>query len=465
MNRFLPILLVLLLPAAAHAIPAGMMKIRVTGTDEQRQAVETLTDAGMELLAATLRESAQPTTRTISVRFSRLPAPVPETPLAVELPENPSLYETTHRLLQALLLRRALEIQPEDALLPPGDTGWLAAALTNRLLQNGLQARRNPLPDSTLFPPDGKMPAVKVLVNHPITPAQSALYLLYARRCDALLAVLEAKQAQGETRIRRIFALQARGRKAAEAIQICMLDQFEVNDNLQSWLQHAAEAYLQRLPHRLTCEEVQIRLAALPFPTSPLPPGQTESTTPRPPEPPDGSATMVIGPGRRDIPYHPQSAIPEETKTPPVTTPPGTPPPPPGETAQSKSTTPEDHQAVIRKLHDSLQQLHRDAPFLLQPAIQAYLLSADALGAGNPKRAQQLLVKARAEFGAAAARQQQLVTRLNELGEENLADELLRRQILSLARDSRNHQRALAPDIHEFLDREEAALAAGGPVE
>ena len=466
MNRFLPILLAVLLPAAAHAIPVGMMNIRVTGTKEQQQAVETLVDAGMELLAATLHESAQPATRTISVRFSPTPVRVPDTPLAVELSENPALYETMHRLMQALLVRRTLELRPDDALLPPGNTNWLAAALTNRLLQNGLQTRLNPVPDITLFPPDGKMPLTKALVDHPVPPEQSALYILYARRCDALLAVLEAKQARDEARIRRIFELQALGRQAADAIQICMLDQFDVTDSFQSWIQHSAEAYLQRLPHHLTCEEVQMRLAALPFPVEPLPPVRKESVKSTAAEPLDGATTFVIGPGRRDIPYHPQTAAPPEPQPPPpVTIPSAKPTPPEYETPPAKPNMPEENAVIVRKLYDTLLELYRDAPILVQPAIQAYIVGVDAMKAGNQKQALHLFAKARIELATCAIRQQQLSAYLNNLDNETPGEAILRRQILFLAHESRNRQRALAPDIHEFLDRQEAAQAAGIPAE
>jgi len=464
MNRFRPILLAVLLPAVAHAAPAGMMNLRVTGTEEQRRAVETLTDAGMELLAVTLHESAQPSSRVISIRFSPTPAPVADTPLAVELAENPSLYETTHRLMQALLLRRALDLRPEDTLLPPGNTGWLAAALTNRLLHNGLQARLNPVPDVTLFPPDGKMPVTKALVDNPLPPEQSALYILYARRCDALLAVLETKQGRDEARIRRIFELQALGQQAADAIQICMLDQFDVTDSFQSWVQHAADEYLRRLPHHLTCEEIQARLGTLPFPVEP-PPVPAASSTAAAAEPLTDAVTFVIGPGRRDIPYHPQTTSPEPQPTPSASPPQATSAPPESETVQAKTVTPEDRSAIVRKLYDALLELYRDAPILLQPAIQAYILGVDAMKSSNQKRALQLFAKARLEFATCAIRQQQLNTYLNALDDENHEDALLRRQMRALASESRDRQRALVPDIHAFLDRQEAAQAAGIPAE
>jgi hypothetical protein len=148
-------------PAAATA-----QNVAVAGSDGQRRDVEAIADAGAKLIAATFRERPPPPRRTIWVRFpaSVKTATVSGTPpeLVVDLEDDPPLTLAVHKIMRAMLYRRALELQSIPA--PIGSLDWLAAALTHRLLQNS----PGPMDAPAVFPP-GELPTLAGLAANPTT--------------------------------------------------------------------------------------------------------------------------------------------------------------------------------------------------------------------------------------------------------------------------------------------------------
>ncbi len=440
MNRLAAILMTFLLALPLRAAPPSPQKVAVAGDEQQRKSVEAVVAAGAQLIGTAFREPLTPPVATITVRFrpADKTAPPPAaalapSPLDLEFPDNPPVMTATHRLLGRLLERRALEIQ--TAADKAGSLEWLAAALTHRLWEGGAA---HAVPATF---PGGGVPDLKGLLENPVPPDDPLLYPLYARSCDALLAVLESQQTAGESRILRIFELEAAGRAPSEAIRIVMLDHFAAKEQLQEWFRRSADQFKAgRPPAKLTLGGIQERIAVLDTAL------QASETPVSAPAPAGAPLTAVVGPGRQDVPFLP--AAPES-----------------GRTAEAAVPAAPGMDAICG-FYNTLVALRSSAPILLHAPLQEYVLAVDALRDGNRSRMRRLSAKARSEFADAVRRQQEITALLDGLEQETglvVAGSELHQLALEIARESRLRRRALAPELNDWLDKLEQESAAVTP--
>lgn len=426
-------ILSLLLSALAASQAVAAPDVAVAGSKEQRRDVESIAEAGARIIAATLRERPAPTKTSILVRFPGQATANPgrglPAALVVDLDEDPPLALAVHKILRAMLHRRALEMQGIPG--PVGNLDWLAAALTHRLLQNfpGLMAT------PAVFPP-GEPPSLAGLAANPVPPEQELFHALYARWCDAALAVLEAQQAPDERRIGRIFELEAAGREPADAIQNAMLDRFAARETLQDWFRRTVAASPKPTVRRLTADEVQARVAALETTALAAVPADT---TPCPAGGDNAPVAPVIGPGRSDVPQTPRPAA--EKNSP------------------ANAAAPRANDEMLLGLYNGFLGLYVDAPVLVHPAIRLYIDGVNELRAGNAARMRRAFADARKTFDALLQKQRQVEGCLDAIEKKTASpdEDLLTPCLVKLSLDNRLRHQRLAPDLHAWLDRLENA--------
>ncbi len=345
---------------------------------------------------------------TLTVRFgaaARSTTTPATNPFVLDFAAEAPIEVVTHELLSALLRR---QVTDPGAARPPRlpATGWLAAALTNRVLFGQRERYGRVVPD---FEPArfafqrGAYPDIERLLESPVSPGQTIPYRLYALHCDLLaLCVCESTDLEA---LSRLVALDASGRAPAEALAFVLAESLAPGEALQSWYQRTAEDVSRRGRRPSDTESVAMRFETL-------------------------ASVPVVAPGEHD--FRGQRQPLEEV---------------PG----SLAGLADDAEARHRLLREFF-ELVKDAPMLLQQPLAQYADACQDLGSSRQRSVRSAMRKARAGVEAALARQRLLDAWLDEQERRFIPAEKRFALPLDVVRRAAQAERDWDPALHRRLD-------------
>jgi len=345
----------------------------------------------------------------LTVRFgaaARSPATPAANPFVLDFAAEAPIEVVTHELLSALLRR---QVTDPAAARPPRlpATGWLAAALTNRVLFGQRERYGRVMPD---FEPArfafqrGAYPDIQRLLESPVPPEQTIPYRLYALHCD-LLALCVCASTDLEA-LSRLLALDASGRAPVEALAFVLAGSLAGGETLQSWYQRSAEDVSRRGRRPSDTESVAMRFEAL-------------------------ASVPVVAPGEHDFRGRRQ---------------------PLEEVPGSLAALADDAEARHRLLREFF-ELVKDAPMLLQQPLAQYADACQALGTSRQRSVRSAMRKARAGVDAALARQRLLDAWLDEQERRFIPAEKRFALPLDVVRRAVQAERDWDPALHRRLDQ------------
>lgn len=346
--------------------------------------------------------------RPLTIRFRSAAAArqaPPTDPLMLDFAAEDPIEVVTHELLSALLSR---QVTAPDAARPPRlpATGWLAAALTNRVLFGQRERYGRVVPD---FEPArfafqrGAYPDLQRLLESPVPPEHSIPYRLYALHCDLLaLCVCESTDLEA---LSRLLTLDASGRAPAEAMAFVLAESLAGGATLQSWYQRTAEDVSRRGRRPSDTESVAMRFETL-------------------------ASVPVVAPGEHD--FRGQRQPLEEI---------------PGNLAALA----DDAEARHRLLREFF-ELVKDAPMLLQQPLAQYADACQSLGSSRQRSVRNAMRKARQGVEAALARQRLLDAWLDEQERRFIPAEKRFALPLDVVRRAAQAERDWDPALHRRLD-------------
>ncbi len=326
--------------------------------------------------------------------------------LTVRFDPQQTAAEAVHDLTTAFVARRAQALRHEG---DPAATGveWLVAGLVYGLVYCPRLGVNLPLvdyqPARALFA-RRQFPDVTALMQEPPPADAGPAYRLYALHCNLLMAAI-ARESEGRDRLRRLFSLQARGREAVAAASFVLNDVFRAGEDVQQWYEGAAQSVSRR--GRRPMKVAAVTRAVAELVTVPV-------LTP---------ATVGAGP----------TALPIE------------------DVPQRVETLRDDPKA-LNDLQHRLFELGKDAPHLLQPAIQRFLAGIEALQIGRMFTFRRTMRRARRELGEAVLKQQALEELLDSYEGDTATVEQRFPLFLEVAERNRQRQRLLDPELHRLLD-------------
>ena len=397
--------MIVVLPAGAVTVPAAKINLIVDGPEKEATI---LADTAQQLetwLTVMLRDKPA-VDRRIMVRIGTdLPPPTDQ--LGLNLSPESTTWNAVQELALRLVTRRAMALQ-EDGAGPLGALDWLAAAASYRIVNMNFKPeliRANPSLALSMLSGASPFP-VKTVLENPLPATFEVPFLLYARYCHLLTAVVELSGNAKDNRLRRVLELEAAGRPPLAAMELTMGDDFHSGEDLQAWFErklghlnwlnqesHSADDIARRLPELETLPEVK--------------PG------------PDGAfgCTMVN-----------MDEISRETREYQL-----------------------DQNGLANRIKD-FTLLHKQAPPLLRPALAKYIEALTDLSKGKNRKFQKLFKEAREEFGAARERQRKISEFLDTL--ENRQPQLPRslEPFMTVLDENYRRQRELAPALQEYLD-------------
>jgi len=351
--------------------------------------------------------TAEPT-RWLRIRVGQAPAAGearPE-PFTLMVAPGAGLEEVTQRLIRLLLQRQFTPAGDANPPLMPS-SGWLSAALANRILFGNRERHGHFLPD---YEPAryafqrGAFPDVERLMTHPVPPEQAVLYRLYAMHADLLALCLN--ETAGADAVGQLLALDARGRQPMEAMEFLAQGALRPGETLQTWYCRTATEASRRGRRPSGTVSTAERFTTL-------------------------TSVPMVAPGDHDYRGNQQ----------------------PLEDVPGKLEALQRDPAALAELQRQLFELIKDAPVLVQLPVSRYAEACREAAAESQRAARNALRKARRDVEAALDRQNRLVEYLDAQERRYVPAE--RRLALPLEVVQRyarsNHD--LVPDLGRYLDR------------
>ncbi len=254
--------------------------------------------------------------------------------------------------------------------------------------------------------PGGRLPDLNRIIANPIPPDAGIAYTLFARYCELVIGLLQAGDAGGSDRLNRIFALQATGKAPAAALEMVAGDLQKPGETVQDWLEREYAQQARQKHLYADTDALAARLREL-------------------------ESLPMVGTGEKGTFGVARITLDQLVAN-----------------GHGYKFSAGDYAALYR----SYFTLSRDAPPLLQPAIQEYILALEALRAGKTRPFRQHFQKGRETFATGVAKQKALTEYLDELERNTSRPASTLRTILGpLIDQSRERRDALDPPLREYL--------------
>ncbi len=181
---------------------------------------------------------SEPAQKALTIHLLRQEEQEPSDAANLYLSRQDSPVVIFYTLSKTLLLRRIRESLERDNLSLPS-VDCLAAALCNRVFYDGLGVRTFYKSDYRIARGqflDGYFPQIELLLNQPMPPEDSPLFRLYLLHCDLLVQAIENSKLSPGIFYRKLFEMEAYGRKSHDAFEFLLKPEWQSHDNsLQSW--------------------------------------------------------------------------------------------------------------------------------------------------------------------------------------------------------------------------------------